>query len=83
MVQATIYIGSRKLGTFRYTIEISEPAGARFESVEAILDAWASYTVVPADLLQRLGAIFHDRVPFILADIRPIERCGADLGAGR
>ena len=65
------------MGTFRYPIEIGDPQGQRYERVEALVDTGASYTVVPASLLQRLGVTPHDRIPFILADGRQIER---DIG---
>ncbi len=43
------------MGTFTYTIDIGDPQGQRFERVEALVDTGASYTTLPASLLQRLG----------------------------
>ncbi len=65
------------MGTFRVPIEIGDPQGGRFERVEAMVDTGASYTQVPASLLGRLGVTSYDRLMFILADGRQIER---DLG---
>ena len=62
------------MGTFYHPIEVGDPQGERFEGLEALVDAGASYTVVPTEVLQRLGVLVHDRVPFILADGRRIER---------
>ena len=62
------------MGTFRHRIDVGDPQGARFETVEALVDTGASYSVVPAPLLQRLGVTAHDRVVFFLADGRQIER---------
>ena len=65
------------MGTFRHTIEIGDPEGQRFESVEALVDTGASYSMVPSSILERLGVTPHDRAPFILGDSRRVER---DLG---
>ena len=62
------------MGTFRVPIEIGDPRGERYEQVEALVDTGATYTTAPASVLQRLGVTPHDRVPFILADGRRIER---------
>ncbi len=62
------------MGTFRVAIEIGDPRGERYERVEALVDTGATYTTAPASLLQGLGVTPHDRVPFILADGRRIER---------
>ena len=62
------------MGTFRHFIEVGDPQGQRFERIEALVDTGASYTVVPAPLLRRLGVPPHDRVFLILADGRRIER---------
>ena len=65
------------MGTFRVPIEIGDPRGERYEQVEALVDTGATYTTAPASLLERLGVKPHDRVAFILADGRRIER---DIG---
>ncbi|MFQ5814787.1 MAG: retroviral-like aspartic protease family protein [Anaerolineae bacterium] len=62
------------MGTFRYPIEVGDPQGQRYERVEALVATGASYTVLPASMLRRLGVTPHDRIPFILADGRQIER---------
>lgn len=65
------------VGTFRVTIEIGDPAGQHFETVEALVDTGATYTTVPAPLLERLGIAAHVRDTFILADGRRVDR---DIG---
>jgi len=62
------------MGTFRVSIEIGDPRGERYEQVEALVDTGATYTTAPASILQRLGVTPHDRVTFIMADGRRIER---------
>jgi len=61
-------------GAFRVTIEIGDPRGERFESLEALVDTGATYMWIPRSVLERLGAAPSFRFPFILADGRRIER---------
>ena len=62
------------MGTFSFSIEIGDPQGQRFEQIEALVGTNASYTVVPASMLQRLGVSPVERRPFSLADDRIVER---------
>jgi predicted aspartyl protease len=59
------------------SVEVGDPAGQRYETVEAIVDTGATYTTVPAPILARLGVIPHVRDTFLLADGRRVER---DIG---
>ncbi len=65
------------MGTFRVSLEIGDPAGQHYEMVEALVDTGATYTTVPAPLLERLGVVPHVRDSFILADGRRVDR---DIG---
>jgi clan AA aspartic protease len=58
-------------------IEVGDPAGQRYETVEALVDTGATYTTVPAPILARLGVIPHVRDAFLLADGRRVDR---DIG---
>lgn len=62
------------MGTFQHTIEVGDPDGTRFESIEVLVDTGASYTVLPASILERLNVTAHDEVRFILSDGRFTER---------
>jgi clan AA aspartic protease len=61
------------MGTFSLTIEIGDPQGQRFEAMNALVDTGATYTVVPASFLRRLGVTPHVRGTFALGDGRSIE----------
>ncbi len=61
------------MGTFRVKIEIGDPKGERFESVEALVDTGPSYTWVPTSLLRTLGIEPEEQREFILADGRSVE----------
>lgn len=63
-----------RLGTFTYLIQIGPLDGSRFESVEALVDTGATYTWVPAPLLEQLGVNPSDRRQFTLANGQVIER---------
>jgi len=62
------------VGTFRVTIEIGDPHGERWETLEALVDTGATYTWVPWDILARLGVEPQSRREFLTADQRVIER---------
>jgi len=61
------------VGTFRVSIEIGDTQGERWETVEALVDTGATYSVLPRAILEDLGVVSHDRRPFTLADDRQIE----------
>ncbi|MGH7321646.1 MAG: aspartyl protease family protein [Candidatus Rokuibacteriota bacterium] len=65
------------MGTFRVPLEIGDPQGQRWEPVDALVDTGASYTLLPASLLDRLGVPRARRWPFELADGRRLE---CDIG---
>ena len=62
------------MGIFSVDIEIGDPDGNRFESVRALVDTGASYTTIPSSVLREMTVTSHDRVTFILADGRRIQR---------
>lgn len=62
------------MGTFRVTLEISDPLGQRYETIEALVDTGATYTWVPRSVLERLQVAPKFRRPFLTADGRQIER---------
>jgi len=61
------------MGTFRVQIEIGDPEGKRFESVEALVDTGATNTTLPASVLERLGVTPYTTTVFQLADGRELE----------
>ena len=66
------------MGTFNVTVEIAAGPDGPFESMEAMVDTGATFTVAPTAILRRLGIEPTRRVRFTLADGRRIER---DAGA--
>ena len=62
------------MGTFRVTVEVGDLASTRWHAVDAVADTGATYTSVPADLLEALGVTPHVRASFVLADGREVER---------
>lgn len=62
------------MGTFRVELEIGDPAGRRFERVEALVDSGATYTTLSRSLLIRLGVELLSRGSFALADGRRTSR---------
>ncbi|MCY4103977.1 MAG: aspartyl protease family protein [bacterium] len=62
------------MGTFTVTLGVADPQGRRYEEVEAMVDSGATYTVLPASILERLGVTPHDSQTFVLADGSRVER---------
>lgn len=60
------------MGTFSVTIRVAT-ADQRSEELEALVDTGATNTVVPADILRRLGVQPHRKSVFQLADGRQME----------
>lgn len=61
------------MGTFSADIEIGDPNGIRFETVNALVDTGSSYTMLPSSLLDGLGVEPHTTYTFVLADGREIQ----------
>ena len=53
---------------FSVSMEIGDLAAARFETIEAMVDTGASYSVLPASLLHRLGIVPYGTIPMTLTD---------------
>ncbi len=62
------------MGTFRERIEIGASEQGPFETVDALVDSGATYTSLPASLLERLGVEPIDSETFIMADGTRHER---------
>ncbi len=60
------------MASFRVPIEIGPMDQSRFERIEALVDTGATYTVVPRDVLERLGIAPQLR-RFRIADGRLVE----------
>jgi len=61
------------MGTFSVPIRVGDPSQQSFEEIEALVDTGATNTVVPADVLTRLGVKPHRKSVFELADDRELE----------
>jgi aspartyl protease family protein len=56
------------MGTFKVSIEVGDPAGQRWERVEALADTGATLTVVPRSLWDSLGLQTNGSRTFDMAD---------------
>ncbi len=61
------------MGTFKVRLEVGDPQGRRWETVEALVDTGASFSIFPCFLLERLGVTPQEKAPFQLADGRSIQ----------
>ena len=55
------------MGTFTQ-LQIGDQEGQRFEEVDALVDTGATFTVMPASMMRRLGVVPRRRVSFRLAN---------------
>ncbi len=58
------------VGDFRVSIQIARAQGERVEPLRALVDTGSTFTWIPQDLLERLGVIPEEELPFELADGR-------------
>ena len=61
------------MAAFRVTIEIAPMDQSRFEQIDALVDTGATYTVVPRDVLERLGITPQFRRRFRVVEGRVVE----------
>ena len=61
------------MGIFQVELEIGDTNGQRFESINALVDTGASYTLIPAPLLRELGIAPHAERTLTLADGRRVK----------
>ncbi len=56
------------MGTFYETFDLAAGPDGPFETIEALVDTGATYTIIPARVLRRLGVEPIDSLTLILAD---------------
>ena len=61
------------LGTFNWPIRLESMDGEESLEIEAMVDTGASYTIVPAHLLKKMGIAPIDTISLVLADGRTVE----------
>ncbi len=54
-------------------MEVGDPKGQRFETVEVMVDTGSTFTVLPSSLLGRLGVRVQRRASFEIADGSVLE----------
>ena len=62
------------MSVFRHSIEVGDLTGTRFQSMDAIVDTGATFTVIPARILSELGVVPNRKVRFRLADGSQLDR---------
>ena len=62
------------MGTFTVLLQVADPENRHHQTIEAMVDSGAAYTLVPASILVRLGVVPHGSRRFVLADGSRVER---------
>lgn len=65
--------GIESVGTFSVELEVGNPAREEFVAVQAMVDTGAIYTMLPEDLLDRLGVARLETDIFEMADDSLVE----------
>ena len=68
------------MGTFHWPLTVLSTDGTREETIEALVDTGASYTLLPGAMLRRLGVVPQRRLEFESANGEIIEH---DIGEVR
>jgi clan AA aspartic protease len=66
-------LANEETGTFTVRLEIGDPQGRHWETVDALVDTGASFSVFPRSVLERLAVTPQEQAPFQLADGRSIQ----------
>ena len=61
------------MGVFSWPVRLDSMDGRASLEIEALVDTGASYTIVPAGQLRRLGVSPIDKIGLLLADGRSVE----------
>jgi len=73
------------MGHFRVPVQVGSRTGEHLESLEALVDTGATFTLIPREVLERLGVVPEEEWPFELADGRevryPVARVSIRIGA--
>ena len=62
------------MSTLTVPLEVADPQGRHYQTVNALVDSGATYTVLPAAFLERLGVVSDSARRFVLADGSRVER---------
>ena len=61
------------MGSFRVELEIGDPTGDHFATIDALVDTGATYTWVPRNILESLGVRPSEERACVLADGRQMS----------
>ncbi len=59
---------------FQVELEVGDPEGQRYETISAMVDSGATYTMLPTSFLRELGVEAIESRTFILDDDRRMQR---------
>ena len=62
-----------RMGTFTIQVDVGDPSGSNFETLEALVDTGATNTAIPASLLRRLGVAPQGKSGYRIADGSRLE----------
>ena len=67
------HVSDSGMGHFRVPVQVGSRTGEQLESLEALVDTGATFTLIPREVLERLGVVPEEEWPFELADGREVR----------
>ena len=67
------HVSDSGMGHFRVPVQVGSRTGEHLESLEALVDTGATFTLIPREVLERLGVVPEEEWPFELADGREVR----------
>ena len=67
------HVSDSGMGHFRVPVQVGSRTGEHLESLEALVDTGATLTLIPREVLERLGVVPEEEWPFELADGREVR----------
>ena len=67
------HVSGSGMGHFRGPVQVGSRTGEHLESLEALVDTGATFTLIPREVLERLGVVPEEEWPFELADGREVR----------
>jgi len=67
------HVSDSGMGHFRVPVQVGSRTGEHLESLEALVDTGATFTLIPREVLERVGVVPEEEWPFELADGREVR----------
>ncbi len=67
------HVSDSGMGHFKVPVQVGSRTGDHLETIQALVDTGATFTLIPREVLERLGVVPEEEWPFELADGREVR----------